>query len=50
MQALFTFGKTVKCSITIDVTPLMYTKSDKYLKMLIENKHIYRKDLSLCQL
>lgn len=28
------------CSVTIDVTPSMYTKSDKYLKMLIENTHL----------
>lgn len=29
-----------KCSVTIDVTPSWYTKSDRYLKMLIETKQI----------
>ena len=28
------------CSVTIDVTPLRYTKSDRYLKMLIERTHL----------
>jgi len=26
------------CSVTIDVTPFLYTKSDRYYKMLIEDK------------
>ena len=25
------------CSVTIDVTPFIYTKSDRYFKIIIEN-------------
>ena len=27
------------CSVTIDVTPFLYTKSDRYFKMLIERTY-----------
>ena len=35
------------CRVTIDVTPLIYQKSKKSDKILIETKFIYRKDFLL---
>ena len=32
-----------ECSVTIDVTPFIYTKSDRYLKIVIVNTHILKK-------